>query len=272
MGRLSDGYEVVKTVIVDAVTGITAQVESNGALAVNIQDQHSLALDLRFIQSQGATTVATATVAEDTTLDLTSSAGFVDGNVVGIFSATGIFYFGKQVGAPAGNVITLDTPIDKVFAIGDNVIRATDNLAVDGSGTTQVFQVGPVGGATAVEIDITRVMGYIQDGTAMDDGMFGGITALTYGVVLRQNNGTINNFWNVKSNGEFGLLAYDTSYSDKAPAGSYGFKFRNTYAGQSKHGVTIRLDPGDTLELLVQDNLTGLEAFNVMAQGHVVTD
>jgi hypothetical protein len=106
----------------------------------------------------------------------------------------------------------------------------------------------------------------------MDDSLFGGITALTNGVVLRQNNGVMTNIWNVKSNGEFGLLCFDTFETSKAPAGSFGFRFRNTYAGQAKHGVTLRLEPGDTLEVLIQDDLTDLEDFAMMAQGHVVTD
>jgi len=80
------------------------------------------------------------------------------------------------------------------------------------------------------------------------------------------------NLWNVKSNGQIRLLCFDGNYSDKAPAGSYGFNFRNTYAGPSKHGVTIRLMDGETLEILIQDSLTGLESFKMMAQGHIVAD
>jgi len=253
---------------------IISPLESNGAIPVNIQDQHSLALDLNFIQAQGApTTLSVQADPEDTTITLTSAVGFVDTNVVALVSSTGIFYFGKQVGAAAGNVITLDTPIDKTFATATTVLRAIRNMNVDGSVATQIFQVGPVGGGTSIELDITRIMGYIQDGTAMDDAKFGGITALTNGVVLRQNNSTINNIWNAKSNGELGLLCYDTAYTTKPPAGtSHGFRFRNTYAGPSKHGVTIRLDPGDILEVLIQDDLTDLETFNMMAQGHIVTD
>jgi len=267
------GFEVVRNIITDKDTGKTAQVEANGGLAVNVQDQHTLALDLKFIQSQGATTLAVTNAPGDTTLTLTDATGFVDGNVIGLFSASGTFYFGEQVGAAVGNVITIDTPMDRIYEVGDNVLRATANLAVDGSGTTQVFQVGPVGAGTGVEIDITRIMGYIQDATAMDDGEFGGLgVPLTYGVVLRVNNGVMSNIWNVKSNGEIGLLAFDANYTDKAPGGSYGYRFRNTYAGQSKHGVTIRLEPGDTLEILIQDDLSDLEIFNIMAQGHVVTD
>ena len=79
--------------------------------------------------------------------------------------------------------------------------------------------------------------------------------------------------WNAKTNGELALIcASDFYYTDKAPAGQNGARFRNTFSGQDKHGVTIRLAPGETLELVVQDDLTLLSVFNMMAQGHFVTD
>ena len=145
----------LRTSIVDTVTGKPVQVEKNGGLAVNIQDQHSKALDLNFIQSLGATTLGVDASPGDRTITLTDATGFVGGNVIGIVCPTGEFYFGEQVGTAAGNVITLDTPIDSEFAnTACTVLRATKDLAVDGSGTTQVFQVGPVGGATGIELGI----------------------------------------------------------------------------------------------------------------------
>lgn len=251
---------------------IKSPLESNGAVPVNIQDQHSLALDFRFIQPVDSTTTSANAEPNDMTITLTDTTGYVDGNVVGIFQ-TGIFYFGRQIGAPAGSVITLDTPIDRQFLSGANSITAIDNMNIDGSGATQIFQVGPTG--VGADIDITRIMGFIQDGVTpgMDDSKFGGIAGgLTNGVVLRYNNNVMNNLWNIKTNGEFGLFCYDTAYTANAPAGSEGFRFRNSYGGQSKHGVTIRLEPGDTLELLIQDDLTDLEDFRMLAQGHVVVD
>ena len=108
----------------------------------------------------------------------------------------------------------------------------------------------------------------------MDDSLFGGMSPLTYGIQVRKNitGGDYVNYWNAKFNGEIALVCYDFTYASKAPAGSFGLRFRNSYGGQAKHGVTIRLDPGDTLEVLVQDDLTDLEEFHMMAQGHLVTD
>jgi hypothetical protein len=231
-------------------------------------------VDLSFIQAQGApTTLAVQANPNDTTITVADATGFVDGNTVGFFCATeGCYYFGRQVGAPSGNIITLDTPVDQAYVVGSNVIRALREMAVDGSTTTQVFQVGPIGQDTALAVMVTRINLYLQDGTSMDDGMFGGLgAALTYGVVFRRNNGIIENYWNVKTNGELSeICAGDFNYSDKAPGGSNGARGRNTFSGEEKHATGIRLKAGDTLELLIQDDLTGLESFTAMAQGHLL--
>ncbi len=270
MKKSRNGVETAN-VVITGPNGKECEVESNGALAINIQDQHSRALDLFFINSTNETTLSADADPDDMTITVTSTTGFVDGASVGVFGGVGTFYFGQQIGAPAGNVITLDTPMDVQHLSGSPVIVGSRHLNVNGSVTTQVFQIGPIG--TIIEVDITRITGYLQAGSAMDDSKFGDIAGgLTDGVVLRVNNGDMQNIWNVKTNGEFGLLCFDSAYTPRAPAGSEGFRFRNTYAGPSKHGVTLRLEVNDTLEVLIQDNLSTLEEFLMMAQGHVVTD
>lgn len=251
---------------------IWAPGESNGAIPVNIQDQHTQALDLRFIKQLALTTLSATAAVGAKTIVVTSTTGFVDGVTVAVFTSEGDFYIGQQVGAVAGNTVTLDTPICIKFPAGSNALAANHHLNVNGSSTTQIFQIGPVGLGTGVTVDITRIMGYIQTDSTMDDSLFGNLAALTNGVVLRINGETIKNVWNVKTNGEIGLICFDAALSNRAPSGSFGFRFRNTYAGQGKHGVTLRLEPGDKLEILIQDNLTALEDFQMMAQGHIVTD
>jgi hypothetical protein len=245
-------------------------VDTIGQLAVNVHDQTTRSLDFDFGRLDNLTTLSAQADPDDRTITLTSTTGFVDGTTVGIFSAddTDITYLGTQVGAPAGNVITLDTPIDQEMQINSAVAGVETNMNVDGSSTTQVFQIGPVGVGSTLVVDITRIMGHILDSTVMDDSKFGGITALTNGVVLRHNNSVIHNIWNVKSNADLALLCYDFRYADNAPGGQYACNFRNTYGGQGAHGVVLELQPGDYLEVLIQDDLTGLDQFNMMAQGH----
>lgn len=251
--------------------GLSSPLEANGAVPVNIQDQHSKALDLDFLRALAApTTLNGAVSAEDTQLTVTLDTGFAVGEHV-LIAGTGTSYYTAEVTAKAGNLLTLDTPIDIDYADGSSIIAMSNKMNVVGSRVAPiVFQIGSA--QSAWTIDITRIMGHIVDDTAMDDAKFGGITALTNGIVLRRNDGVITNYWNAKDNGKIRLICFDANYASKAPAGFFGFNFRNTYGGQSKHGVTIRLEAGETLELLVQDDLTGLTSFNMMAQGHFVTD
>jgi len=245
-------------------------VDEEGQLAVNVHDQKTRSIDFFFGRLDNLTTLSANADPEDMTLTLTDTTGFTDGKVVGVFSLNEVddFYLGGQIGAPSGSVITVDTPVDVPLASGSAIAATTINMAVDGSSVTQVFQIGPVAAGSTSVVDVTRIMGHILDSTAMDDGKFGGISALTNGVVLRKNDGLITNLWNVKTNADLALICYDFKYSDKAPGGQFGANFRNSYAGQGNHGVVLELLPTEYLEILIQDDLTGLDEFTMMAQGH----
>lgn len=254
--------------VIGATSADVARV-TNGGLDINIQDQHTRALDLKFVRAIAIpTTLAADTVVDAHTVELTSAVGFVDGTHIIIAESGTKFYVGDQIGAPAGNVITLDSPMDRIYASGSAVIPASYDMAVDGSVTPVVFQVGSADSSTV--IDITRVMGYMEDNAVMYDTLFGSIAALTNGCVLRLSNGEKTNIWNVKTNADLALLGYDLNYPTKVPSGTYSARFRVTYASQGKHGVTLRLAAGDTLEFIVQDDLTAISVFNLMAQGHIV--
>ena len=49
---------------------------------------------------------------------------------------------------------------------------------------------------------------------------------------------------------------------------------RRTFGGQNKNGIVIRLkgDDNDELQAIIQDDLTDLDHFHVIAQGHVTTN
>ncbi len=232
----------------------------------------SKTLDLDFIQAQGApTTLASDTAIDNTTITLTDPTGFIDKNIVGVFSSGGEFYFASQIGAPAGNVITVDTPLDNIFLSGSNVLRASNNMAVNGTlNSPQIFQIGPIGADLVV--DIVRINGFIQTSTAMDLSLFGDLAALTNGLVFRKSNGSNENKWNAKTNGRLKLLSgIDLDITDRVPGqGSEGLNVRMSYNGKDKHNSPIRLEAHETLELLVQDSLSGLEIHNWIAQGDIV--
>jgi hypothetical protein len=195
------------------------------------------------------------------------------GGVLLVVNPDGSFYRGGIISIVSDTSVTVDSPSDAaLIVLNSSVIVATDELT-SANGTLAnpiIYTVAGAGAGTDVEIDITRIMGIIQDDDAMDDSLFGGKAALVNGIVLRHNNGTMTNLWNVKSNGDIALICFDANYHETGPAASkYSLRYRNTYAGQDKHGVTLRLCPGDVLEILVQDTMLN-ESFKMMAQGHFV--
>jgi hypothetical protein len=204
--------------------------------------------------------------------DLTGGHGAIIGNTILICETVdglGRCYQATILNV-ATNTITVDSPLDENFTTDADVIIGNKNLNIDGSTATKIATISP---PTGTKWDITRLVVHIEDETSMDSAKFGGLPALTNGIVLRHKNNVINNIFTVKSNGEFGERAYDIEYDPKAPAGVFGFRCRRSFGGQDKNGVVIRLDGslGDELQVLISDDLTGLTLHRYVIQGHVTT-
>ena len=244
--------------------------ESNGAIPVNIQDQHTDIVDLYMHEHIGsAITLSSNTAIDDTVVNVVAGHGASAGNLI-CLKESQRFYQGIILSTTA-TTLTLDTPLDYAFSAGANCSPTSRELAVDGGPVTKVFHIRPPVG---VQWDVVRIMFFLEGTSTMDSALFGDISAITNGIVLRKKDDTYHNIFNIKSNGDFASRAYDIAYDDKAPAGKTAVRIRRTFGGQSKNGVVIRLDGDvpDDLQLLVQDDLTGLERFYVIVQGHVVTD
>jgi hypothetical protein len=243
----------------------------NGGIDTYIQDQTTRPLDLYFLKALGAlANIDSTTATDDTTITIDATAGFSVGDQIGVTSPRGQFYFGDILNI-VGFVVYLDTPIDSVFIIGDNVFNATKNMAVDGSSSTQIFSIrGPSAGSA---VDITRLLMQCQTTDAIDLSKFADIAGgLTKGIVLRKNDGVVTNIFNAKTNAALANLAYDfTVRTATNPAqGQNGFLWRYTFGGQDKHGVVIRLQAGESLELLIQDDLSDIIEFTMIGAGHIV--
>lgn len=239
---------------------------------VNIQDQITRPLDFFFTQIKGApTTVAVETAIDDQSVTVVSDAVCSVGDYFGVFEDSR-FYFGEILALPGGNVIDLDTPLDSVFTIGSTAACFSRDMDVNGSITPQIFQV-EVGSGGTESIDITRIIFLLHTATTPEFADFGDISGgLTMGLVLRRVNGSTENILNWKSNAEIANTAYDLDLfgAGGLPGGAEGFVARLSFAGQEKHGVALRLGPGDKIQMIIQDDLTTLTQFRVVAQGHVV--
>lgn len=238
---------------------------------VNIQDQHSPVLIVPF-HDTAATTALTASVAIDGMIfSVVSATGFTVGEYLTVYNeAGGRWYQGRIISISALD-ITVDTPIDFPYQSGDSISAGSTHLNVDGSVTPQVFSIRAPDPGIPIVGDITRLIFILETATDPDWPDFGDLAALTNGIVLRKTDGTYHNIFNIKSNAEIAAIMYDFEKIDKiAQLGTYGLKGRLTFGGQNKIGVVVRLDIDEDLELIIQDDLTSLLDFRVIAEGHVV--
>lgn len=243
---------------------------NNQSIDVSIQDQTSPIIDFYLMQELEDLTLANTAVIDSYELTVTDASNFTVGEYVGI--QEGVNNFQAQVQSIAVNTLTLDTPLDFAYSTSAQIKRKNRELAVNGSVTPVILRLGPTSG---VAWDITRVVGSIVDNNNPDDTKFGGISGgITNGIVLRSKGDLSTNIiFNTKTNGELAERMFDVNYSDRAGgAGSYGVRFKRTFAGQDKNGVVIRLDGdnNDEFQMIVQDDLTSLSSFHIVVQGHIV--
>lgn len=229
---------------------------------------------LYFTQIQGApTTIAVETVVDTNTITLADATGCSIGDYFGCFNTAGNrSYFGVILNI-AGNVLTMDSLLDFAFQVGDTAACLSRDLNVDGSVTPQVFSI-QVGPNATTSLDINRLMINMLTDSAVSLATFGDLPALTNGCLLRITNGTKFNVFNVKSNADIANLCYDydPKLATNPSQGQHGANFRNTFNGQDKLGVAIRVKPGDRLDWIVQDDLTGLQQLRLIGEGHLTSE
>jgi hypothetical protein len=254
---------------------VVEPLESNGAIPVNIQDQHSRAFDLFFAQNVGGpTTLTTDVVLDAYTILVTTGHGLVQGDFFVLIDPAGQRgWTGIAITVAGDNTVNVDRPVSYAFPAASTIVqKRTIELNVNGAITPQTFFVG---GSLLAELDITRLMFQITTTDTPQWDEFGDIAvgATFRGVQCRLNNGDIIDLWNAKTNGELANLMYDiTFYEGGVGLTVDGIAGRLTYAGQTKHGVTLRIGANEAVEIIIQDDLTTLSSFRIIACGHFVTD
>ena len=264
--------------LIDASKTVTIQNTPNDGfgLDVSIQDQTTPTIIADFTSTPVAsTTLSGATAIDDTTISVTSATNFVVGQHLTITNPSQIRYYFAHITAIVSTTITVDAPLDFAFNSGSAVVVSSDQLAVDGSSTTQIFSIrgGAEGaGAVPVEFDCTRIIIMCVCATAVDLTKFGDLTALTNGLVMRRTDGEYHNIFNVHDNGDIAnvMLNWQSFVATKPNEGIDGFVASLTFSGQHEMGVTLRIGPNEDLEFLIQDNLSGLTSLKIIAEGSIV--
>ena len=245
----------------------------SGAQDVSVQDQHSPVI-IAYMSVLEQETLLTSNVAiDDYDIIVDTVTGFTAGKYVSIFNvAANRFYVGTILSVLT-NTLTMDTPMDFAYPSGSFVTAGITNMNVNGSVTPVVFGLRNTETAIGSAFDITRIIFSCLTDTSMDLSEFGDIVGgITRGIVIRSKNGVYKNILNAKTNRDLKNLMFDFTIEPAQGAAQDGFTGRLTFGGQNKVGVVIRLEPGEDIQVIIQDNITALDSFTIIAEGHEVVD
>lgn len=231
-------------------------------------DHHNVVNELFHLHTGVGSTIAVAVTAGDISIEVADDTAFNVTDVVQINNGQIETTFPIITAKPGSNILQLDRPLDFNYEIDDIIEVVHTNLK-----TTVGTLAAPIIHIAKPEPgkiwNIQRIILTMTHSTAADDSKFGNVARLTNGVVLRAKiNGQFGSFTNWKSNGDIIQDMYDVSYSDKAGPGLFGTSGRGSF---SRVGIGVKLngDDDDFMDILIQDDLTGLTSFLLNAQGYV---
>ena len=245
----------------------------NTGLDVVIQDQHSKIVIAKLSTLDSEDTLAIAASVDDVIINLVDASSFSSGQFLSMFDPISNNFYLAHILSINVNEVTVDTPLDFAYPIGSFVTGGQTNMAVDGSVTPVLFGLRNTDATIGDSFDVTRIILSCLTVNAPAFDEFGDIAGgLTKGIVLRKVDGVHNNIFNIKTNGELAGIMFDFASADAVNPnqGQNGFIARMSFAGTHKMGVSIRLDPGDDLCFIVQDNLTTIQSLELVVEGHIV--
>ena len=244
----------------------------NGALDVHDADVHTMPFNEYFHRHTGiSTTLSVESLANATSITVTSSTGMVVGDMLQISNGTIELTF-PRITIITGNVLTLDRPLNNAYAIGIIVDIVSINMrSVAGTLAAPIsYRLTPNSNQT---VHLVRYIFSMTHSTAGDLGLFGNLTALTNGVTVRRYDGasgTYKTFTHWNSNADIKDDMYDLEFDARSGGGgAYGTSGKGTIKDGT--GAVTKLDgsAGDYMEILIQDNITGLVRFQIKGQGHI---
>ncbi len=145
---------------------------------------------------------------------------------------------------------------------------SSNQLIVDGSSTPVDFEIEASADET---LCVYRIMLIIDDGSRINPQGFAGGSALTNGLLVKliDTDGTTVlldyiDGGTIQTNSDFGCLTGPTFLREE------GVGFNDSLIIDwklSDSGAGTRLDPGQRLRIVVQDDLTGIDSFVAISQG-----
>lgn len=259
---MQEGYGTNNEILNDSFTPS----DDNGTVSklnVNIVEKSFLPADFYLYKTILNVTLTADCVVGDKVLNTSDTTGATAGDVITLYEGSRIFQ--NIVASVALNTITLVSAIDYTYTSSATIDIGDWNMAVDGSVTPQVFSLkAPFEGS----FNIKTVNVSMLDSTDMDDAKFGGIPQLTNGLVFRGvSSYQEKHFAVIVNNLGFWEIGFDIHYSDKAPAGQYGFRARRSI--DNINGVMLKLIYDAEFQVIVSDDLSDLDLLAITINGYI---
>jgi hypothetical protein len=193
---------------------------------------------------------------DDSVINVSSGHGITGGQFVIIYTSD--YYWQTEVKSVTDDAVTLYAPSYLPFPVEDTtIIRGSVDMNVDGSETPVTYKFGiPCSNIDPIDINSGIILlGHSADG---GDDLYGGITALTEGFLIRKIDSTFYNLGNYRENRDFKLFGAKVNPVDKPPAGIYGTEIKFLLQGQENFDQVLRIKYGDYITGLVRDDLSPL--------------
>lgn len=256
--------------LIDTPTGESGDI----ALAVHIEHLHQTQwLHSMYTNEAADDTLDGAVAAGDQVITLNDATGFTAGDIISLSLGAVHTHQYRTIISIATNDLTLDAEVDIALTDGSTVQEVSKNLAAkDGSSTPVLFSAFTIPGES---IDVMRMILTMTHKSQGTDDAFGSLTAITNGIHIRKNNGngTYETLGIWKTNQDIRGDMYDLTYSDKAGPSLFGTSTRWSIFDGTGSVVNIDGDNGESIEVVVQDDLTAstneLATLFINWQGHI---
>lgn len=247
--------------------GVQIIVDIKYPLDVYVTDQNSQIISIYALKKLNNTILSSETIVNSNIIYFENGHNCKYGDYLNFYGENKINQ-SKVIGV-TGNTIALNAPMDVIFTSGDTIERGTINLGINGTTGSTIFIAKP---SPNIDWHICQIVIYIEDDDTMDGSLFGSISALTKGVLIRKKNTTYDNILEITRNSQMNMYG-ELKYNDRASSkGVYSLICKLKLNDKSTFGSVIELlsERNDQIEIIIQDDLSALKSFYISIHGHVV--
>jgi hypothetical protein len=248
----------------------------NGSPVLNVHtaDIHTELVNIHFSRDLGnADPIASAVTAGDSVISVTDSTKFAPLDRVTVaedsVKESNTIIVRASSGAPL-HQLTLDRPIENNYTTAALVREISTDLSL-GNGTIAspvIYQIAP---PVSEVWHIKTLSLTMVDGANPAIELFSGITALLNGLVIRSEGTTKRNLINIKKNEDLREYFGGTEIDIQQKTAGGDWMITGLWKIADHYGAIVRLDgaAGDSLQAIIQDNLTAITDIELVAQGHL---